>query len=108
MSRVVRRIGIIAVFVLVIGAFAGCGKKESVVGTWEGDDYAYTFNADGTGIQQIGEISVSITSYEAKDGKLSITISFLGTEETDEYTYSIKKNVLSLSDGNNTIELNKK
>ena len=31
MSRVVRRIGIIAVFVLVIGAFAGCGKKESVV-----------------------------------------------------------------------------
>ena len=48
MSRVVRRIGIIAVFVLVIGAFAGCGKKESVVGTWEGDDYAYTFNADGT------------------------------------------------------------
>ena len=45
---------------------------------------------------------------EAKDGKLSITISFLGTEETDEYTYSIKKNVLSLSDGNNTIELNKK
>ena len=63
---------------------------------------------DGTGIQQIGEISVSITSYEAKDGKLSITISFLGTEETDEYTYSIKKNVLSLSDGNNTIELNKK
>ena len=59
-------------------------------------------------IQQIGEISVSITSYEAKDGKLSITISFLGTEETDEYTYSIKKNVLSLSDGNNTIELNKK
>ena len=82
--------------------------EATVVGTWEGDDYTYTFNDDGTGIQQIGEISVSITSYEAKDGKLSITISFLGTEETDEYTYSIKKNVLSLSDGNNTIELNKK
>ena len=61
-----------------------------------------------TNLDLTGEISVSITSYEAKDGKLSITISFLGTEETDEYTYSIKKNVLSLSDGNNTIELNKK
>ena len=43
-----------------------------------------------------------------KDGKLSITISFLGTEETDEYTYTIKKDVLSLSDGDNTVELNKK
>ena len=38
MSRAVRRIGIIAVLVLVVGVFAGCGKKDSVVGTGEGDD----------------------------------------------------------------------
>ena len=92
--KLLKRVSILAVLITVIAVFAGCGKEATVV--------------DGTGIQQIGEISVSITSYEAKDGKLSITISFLGTEETDEYTYSIKKNVLSLSDGNNTIELNKK
>ena len=102
--KLLKRVSILAVLITVIAVFAGCGKEATVVGTWEGDDYTYTFNDDGTGIQQIGEISVSITSYEAKDGKLSITISFLGTEETD----SIKKNVLSLSDGNNTIELNKK
>ena len=106
--KLLKRVSILAVLITVIAVFAGCGKEATVVGTWEGDDYTYTFNDDGTGIQQIGEISVSITSYEAKDGKLSITISFLGTEETDEYTYSIKKNVLSLSDGNNTIELNTK
>ena len=100
--KLLKRVSILAVLITVIAVFAGCGKEATVVGTWEGDDYTYTFNDDGTGIQQIGEISVS------KDGKLSITISFLGTEETDEYTYSIKKNVLSLSDGNNTIELNKK
>ena len=35
MSRVVRRIGIIAVFVLVIGAFAGCGKKLFKENIWE-------------------------------------------------------------------------
>ena len=85
--KLLKRVSILAVLITVIAVFAGCGKEATVVGTWEGDDY---------------------TSYEAKDGKLSITISFLGTEETDEYTYSIKKNVLSLSDGNNTIELNKK
>ena len=84
--KLLKRVSILAVLITVIAVFAGCGKEATVVGTWEGDDYTYTFNDDGTGIQQIGEISVSITSYEAKDGKLSITISFLGTEETDEYT----------------------
>lgn len=80
--KLLKRVSILAVLITVIAVFAGCGKEATVVGTWEGDDYTYTFNDDGTGIQQ--------------------------TEETDEYTYSIKKNVLSLSDGNNTIELNKK
>ncbi len=72
-------------------AFAGCGKKESVVGTWEGDDYAYTFNADGTGTQQIGGINVNISSYQAKDGKLSITVTYLGTDDTTEFTYTLKR-----------------
>ena len=34
--------------------------------------------------------------------------SVVGTWEGDEYTYTIKKDVLSLSDGDNTVELNKK
>lgn len=108
MSRAVRRIGIIAVFVFVIGTFAGCGKKESVVGTWEGDDYAYTFNADGTGTQQIGGINVNISSYQAKDGKLSITVTYLGTDDTTEFTYTLKEDVLTLINGDDTIILNKK
>lgn len=106
--KLLKRISVLIMMIAVVAAFAGCGKETSVVGTWEGDDYTYTFNSDGTGTQQIGQISIPITSYEAKDGKLSITISFLGTEETDEYTYTIKKDVLSLSDGDNTVELNKK
>lgn len=107
--KLLKRVSVLAVLITAIAVFAGCGKEATVVGTWEGDDYTYTFNDDGTGIRQIGEeISVSIASYEAKDGKLSITVSYLGIQETEEYTYSIKNNVLSLSDGNNTIELNKK
>ena len=63
--KLLKRVSILAVLITVIAVFAGCGKEATVVGTWEGDDYTYTFNDDGTGIQQIGEISVSITSYEA-------------------------------------------
>ena len=72
--KFLKRVSILAVLITVIAVFAGCGKEATVVGTWEGDDYTYTFNDDGTGIQQIGEISVSITSYEAKDGKLSRSV----------------------------------
>lgn len=108
MSRAVRRIGVIAVLVLVVGVFAGCGKKDLVVGTWEGDDYTYTFNADGTGTQQIGGINVNISSYEAKDGKLSITVTYLGTDDTTEFTYTLKKDVLTLTSGDDTITLNRK
>lgn len=108
MSRAVRRIGIISVLVLVVGVFAGCGKKDSVVGTWEGDDYTYTFNVDGTGTQQIGGINVNISSYEAKDGKLSITVTYLGTDDTTEFAYTLKKDVLTLTSGDDTITLNRK
>ena len=55
--KLLKRVSILAVLITVIAVFAGCGKEATVVGTWEGDDYTYTFNDDGTGIQQIGEIS---------------------------------------------------
>ena len=82
--KLLKRVSILAVLITVIAVFAGCGKEATVVGTWEGDDYTYTFNDDGTGIQQIGEISVSITSYEAKDGKLSITCLLYTSDAADE------------------------
>ena len=53
--KLLKRVSILAVLITVIAVFAGCGKEATVVGTWEGDDYTYTFNDDGTGIQQIGE-----------------------------------------------------
>ena len=59
--KLLKRVSILAVLITVIAVFAGCGKEATVVGTWEGDDYTYTFNDDGTGIQQIGEISVSMS-----------------------------------------------
>ena len=105
--KYLKRVGVLVTMIAMIGVFAGCGKKTTIVGTWSGDDYTYIFNSDGTGTRQIGGISVEISSYEAKDGKLSITVSYLGIDETEECTYSIKKNVLTISDGSTSIELNR-
>ena len=106
--KLLKRISALVMMIAVVAAFAGCGKETSVVGTWEGDDYTYTFNADGTGTQQIGGINVNISSYQAKDGKLSITVTYLGTDDTTEFTYTLKKDVLTLTNGDDTIILNKK
>ena len=45
--KLLKRVSILAVLITVIAVFAGCGKEATVVGTWEGDDYTYTFNDDG-------------------------------------------------------------
>ena len=66
-------------------------RKSQLLEHGKRDDYAYTFNADGTGTQQIGGINVNISSYQAKDGKLSITVTYLGTDDTTEFTYTLKK-----------------
>lgn len=64
--KLLKRVSILAVLITVIAVFAGCGKEATVVGTWEGDDYTYTFNDDGTGIQQIGEIAFQLLRMKQK------------------------------------------
>ena len=44
--KLLKRVSILAVLITVIAVFAGCGKEATVVGTWEGDDYTYTFLRD--------------------------------------------------------------
>ena len=45
--KLLKRISVLVMMIAVVAAFAGCGKETSVVGTWEGDDYTYTFNSEG-------------------------------------------------------------
>ena len=52
--KYLKRVGVLVTMIAMIGVFAGCGKKTTIVGTWSGDDYTYIFNSDGTGTRQIG------------------------------------------------------
>lgn len=106
--KALKRLTVIMTVVAMIAVFVGCGKKDSIVGTWECDNYTFVFEKDGTGTETLGGINVEISSYSITKDKLSITVSFLGTEETDEYTYTLKKNTLTLDDGSSTWEFTRK
>ena len=99
---------ILLVLVLVVGVFTlvGCEKKESsksdskIVGTWvyqDSDDFAYTFNEDGTGKYVVGTTTMKFT-YKTDGNKLSIT--YDGDTDSFDTTYSIKGKVLNVKDSN--------
>ena len=65
--KYLKRVGVLVTMIAMIGVFAGCGKKTTIVGTWSGDDYTYIFNSDGTGTIVIvfwsGNAQTTYTSY---------------------------------------------
>ena len=66
--------------VLVLSlSFVACGGSKSITGTW----------------------TLNITYTTEKD-KLTITMSYLGQTESDEYTYTLKKGKLTLTDSSQT------
>ena len=101
---------------MVALCFAACGKKAdapaadtksdapSIVGTWkyEGGNYIYTFNADGTGTYDLGSSKMEFT-YTTTDKVLSIT--YTGNTSPMELEYILDGNTLNVKDsfGNDTI-----
>ena len=105
----------LAIIVLLFGSallLTGCGKEkeekkektESIVGSWryEGADYTYTFNEDGTGDYNVYGSEVKFT-YSIKDNKISIL--YDGNTSPFETEYSIKGDTLNVKDssGNDTL-----
>ena len=88
--------------VLVLSlSFVACGGSKSITGTWtvdgtDADISKLELKDDGT-----GSISLNITYTTEKD-KLTITMSYLGQTESDEYTYTLKKGKLTLTDSSQT------
>lgn len=103
-KRLMKRATAVLAIVTAVMAFAGCGKEVSIVGEWVCDDYTFVFNEDGTGSENRGGINVQISSYEFKDGVLTLTVSILGTEETDEYDCTLEDDKMTLDDGISTRE----
>ncbi len=89
------------------------GGDDAIVGTWEateeGVTVAFTFNADGTGKAETMGVEMDIT-WSAADGKLSASMSFMGTSEEmlADAEYSVDGDSLTIDDGMDVVVLTKK
>lgn len=101
-------------FACILTSCSGNPQKK-IIGTWTGknealgfqSDYSFTFNEDYTGSKTyLLDIGVSM-KYTIDENELKITTAVLGFETTDTYTYSIKKDVLTLTQGDTTLVLTK-
>ena len=93
-SLLVGLLAIVFCFVLV-----GCGKKNTIVGSWKskdyGDTYVYTFNEDGTGNYLVAGSKMEFT-YKIDGNKISIT--YNDSQSTFDSEYSIENNELDIID----------
>lgn len=72
--------------------------RTTIIGMWEyeGGDFVYTFNADGTGSYRMGSFTADFTY---KDNETSVEISYIGsTAPALVLDYSINDNVLNVID----------
>ena len=103
---------LVSLMTLALVACGGSSSKNSLPGTWESSDDSsstqYTFNEDGTGTVSVGTgITLNLT-YATDGNKLSVSMTYLGSEQKDEYTYEIKDGKLVLTNSSGTTEYSRK
>ncbi len=107
---------ILSVSLVVVMVFMLCAcmaPEKAIVGVWKSQttvlgvvtEVSYTFNEDGTGV--LSNVLDLAFTYSFSGDKLLITTSALGIENTEEYTYELKWDTLTLTGEKDTVELKK-
>ena len=109
-----RRITAVLLVALCLMSMAGCGSPEkAIVGTWVGRQEAFgvstekkfVFNEDGTGYMSV-VLGVELsTTYTITDTEITITPTSTGSLVDLVYSYTLKGDTLTLSDGEDTFTL---
>ena len=109
-----KTLAIVLVVVALATMMVACGvKSNSIIGTWEmtqdEQTVSFTFEDGGKGKMDMMGMSVD-TTWEIKDGKLTISASVMGVEQVavDGADYKVDGNKLSITYEGETLELTKK
>ena len=99
MKNTIKIIILIAILVIAVFALTGCGSEKTytLVGSWkyDGADYTYTFNEDGTGNYDAAGTKMEFT-YTTEENKISIL--YTGNTSPFETQYSIEGDTLNIID----------
>lgn len=104
----------VSLLIVMLLSLCACSSPEkAIIGTWKTQntvlgvvtETSYTFNEDGTGVKK--EVVETSFTYTISEDKLTIKSTILGIEKTEEYTFEIKKDTLSLTSDNKTIAYTK-
>ena len=105
MKKTIKIVAIITVLLATMFALTGCKNEKkdkkaasnTIVGTWkyDGGDYTYHFNEDGTGDYSYYSTKMEFT-YKTEGNKLSITCK--GSTAAFETEYSIDGDTLNVKD----------
>ena len=95
MKKNIVTIGLVIALMASVFAFAGCGEKNPLEGTWANSSYVYTFNNDGTGVYDVAGTKMNFT-YETEDGVISIQ--YEGQSAPLELNYKVGEKKLVITD----------
>lgn len=112
-----RIFALLLAILMIASVFAACedGKKTSkkdavkdpLKGTWsaaeDGYEMSFTFNGDGTGSLDVAGTSID-TTYKTQGTTLSVTMTYEGNTDTQDFEYTLDGNTLTLDDGVDAID----
>ncbi len=114
MKTAKRLVSLVAVLVMVM-SLAACGGNKELVGTWEHTAEAngqsvttkYEFKSNGDCVMTVAGLTIEC-EYETDGDKLTFIIEFLGVETTEEWTYKVEGDTMTLVKDGETTVLKKK
>lgn len=104
-------VAIIAIVALTV-SFVACGKKQTIVGTWEqtGSESKdeYVFNEDNTGTYTQSMLSPISFTYATEGDKVTISMTILNQKDVKSYNYKLDNNKLTMTIDGNDVTFEKK
>ena len=102
MKKILKKVYLLAVFLLVVIFMSACGNKNSIVGTWNyykdgstSSDIYYTFDRGNTGSYTYAG---NTRNFKYEDRGTKVVITYDGDTKSSEFDYTISDGTLNIKD----------
>jgi uncharacterized lipoprotein YehR (DUF1307 family) len=111
-NNLFKKVIVILMLLVLTFSFVACGKKQTIVGTWEqtGSESKdeYVFNEDNTGTYTKSMLSPINFTYATEGDKVTISMTILNQKDVKSYNYKLDNNKLTMTIDGNDVTFEKK